>query len=254
MIPAAGLGSRLGPLTRSCPKELLELGGQPALRGVVLELEAAGVEHAVVVTSPRKPRIAEWLGAHAPWIGVVLQPEPRGVFDAVERGRAALSAERLVVLFPDSIHLPDQTGLATLLRFAAGLPPEASAYPLQRRGPQHAHRLGPTASVVAVEQGSVTRIESVGPVRSSGLHTALAELRGTEHTARAAGGDEGIGALLQGLARDGLLFGVELPGDVLDVGVPGGYADAVERFADGRARWRPAPIPRRPTPTTGTAP
>ncbi len=238
VIPAAGLGSRLGPLTTDCPKELLLLGGRPALHGALLELEAAGGEQTVVVTSPRKPRIGEWVRANAPRVQIAVQPEPLGVFDAVERARELLATDRFLVLFPDYVHLPDQTAVATFLRRIHELPPEASAYPLVRRGPQHAGRLGPTASVTGTVQGGLLRIEAVGGVRDSGLHTAFAELRGTEHSRRLAGGDEGIGSLLQGLADDGLLFGVELPGEVLDIGVPGGHADAVARFADGRASWR----------------
>ena len=238
VIPAAGLGSRLGPLTQACAKELLSIGGKPALHGARLELAAARIEQAVIVTSPAKPQIGRWVRAQAPWLEIVEQPEPLGVFDAVERGRSVLGADRFVVLFPDYVHLPDQRALAVFLEHVTDLPPEASAYPLLRRGPQDAERLGPTASVVADSHGGLLRIGSVGAARPTGLHTVFAELRGTEHSRRLAGGDEGIGALLEGLARDGLLFGVELPGQVLDIGVPGGHADAVARFADGRARWR----------------
>jgi len=238
VIPAAGLGSRLGALTRDCPKELLPIGGRPALHSALLELEAAGVEQAVIVTSPRKPRIGEWVRANAPHVQIAVQPEPLGVFDAVERARSLLATDRFVVLFPDYVHLPDQTALATLLGAVEELPSEASAYPLVRRAAQHDGRLGPTASVTGRRVGGLLRIETVGGMRPTGLHTVFAELRGTEHSRRLAGGDEGIGSLLQGLADDGLLFGVELPGDVLDIGVPGGHADAVARFADGRAAWR----------------
>ncbi len=238
VIPCAGLGSRLGALTRDCPKELLPIGGKPALHGVLLELTAAGVRDAVVVTSPRKPGIGAWVREHAPAVVLVEQPEPLGVFDAVERARAALGTDRFVVLFPDYLHLPDQTGLAAVLDQLAGLPEEASAYPLVRRGPEHGGRLGPTASVSGAMQGPWLRIQEVGPSRPRGLHTIFAELRGTEHTRRLAGGDEGIGSLLSGLAADGLLFGVQLPGDVLDLGIPAGHADAVARFHSGRACWR----------------
>jgi hypothetical protein len=238
VIPAAGLGSRLGPLTKDCPKELLPIGGRPALHSAMLELEAAGAEQTVIVTSPRKPRIGEWVRENAPQVQLVSQPEPLGVFDAVERAREVLAADRFVVLFPDYVHLPDQTALAVFLGLVDQLPPEATVYPLVRRGPQHEGRLGPTASVTGRADGELLRIESVGGVQPAGLHTVFAELRGTEHSRRLAGGDEGIGTLLQGLADDGLLFGVELPGEVLDIGVPGGHADAVARFAAGGARWR----------------
>ena len=43
VIPAAGLGTRLRPLSLGCPKELLPLGDYPALTACLLEAEAAGL-------------------------------------------------------------------------------------------------------------------------------------------------------------------------------------------------------------------
>ena len=232
VIPAAGLGSRLGALTRDCPKELLTLGGQPVLHGAGLELEAAGITDAVVVTSPSKPGIDAWARAHD--LRTVVQPAPLGVFDAVARAR--IEAPRFVVLFPDFVHLPDQTALRTLLVAAEAVPAEASVYGIVRRAAAHAVRMGPAAHVSGVGDGLV-QIARVGPAQPTGLHTTFAELRGTAHSRRLAGGDDGITDLLQGLADDGLLYGVELPGTILDIGIPAGYADAAQRFAHG-ARWR----------------
>ena len=241
VIPAAGLGSRLGALTAGRPKELLSLGGEPLLHGAILELDAAGVTDAVVVTSPGKPGIAAFLAERAPWVRVVEQPAPTGVFDAVERGRAALGCDRFVVLFPDFVHLPDQGALRQLLAAAADLVRDCSAYCVVERAPG---RMGPTAAV-QLEGGRITR---VGPCADRGQHTAFAELRGTEHTRRIGAGDGSILDLLAGLAADGLLGGVPIRGEVLDVGIPAGHADAVARFADGRARWRPRgrSVPNRP--------
>ena len=50
VVPVAGLGTRLLPLTRSIPKELLPLGRKPVLQHVIDELRSAGIRHIVLVT------------------------------------------------------------------------------------------------------------------------------------------------------------------------------------------------------------
>lgn len=57
MIFAAGLGTRLAPLTDRMPKALLEVGGVPMLERVALRMKAAGVGHLVVNVCPFADRI-----------------------------------------------------------------------------------------------------------------------------------------------------------------------------------------------------
>ena len=48
MIFAAGLGTRLKPLTDTMPKALVRVGGEPLIKRVILNLAAAGVDRIVV--------------------------------------------------------------------------------------------------------------------------------------------------------------------------------------------------------------
>lgn len=59
VIPVAGHGTRLLPLTKSTPKELLPLGRKPVLQHVAEEMQAAGVRDLVMITSKEKNAIEQ---------------------------------------------------------------------------------------------------------------------------------------------------------------------------------------------------
>ena len=63
MILAAGVGSRLRPLTDLSPKALLEVGGAPMIEQVVRRLKAAGVTDLVVNLFHLADQIVEFLAA-----------------------------------------------------------------------------------------------------------------------------------------------------------------------------------------------
>jgi choline kinase len=65
ILLAAGLGSRLRPLTNDRPKCLMDLGGETLLARLVRQLVAGGVEHLVVATGYEAARVEEAL-AHPP--------------------------------------------------------------------------------------------------------------------------------------------------------------------------------------------
>ncbi len=63
MVFAAGLGTRLRPLTDRAPKALIEVGGVPMLGLVLRRLAAAGVTEAVVNAHHFHEKIADYLSA-----------------------------------------------------------------------------------------------------------------------------------------------------------------------------------------------
>lgn len=86
------------------PKELLPLGGKPVLGHALAEASRAGFESAVVVVSPSKGQIRDYLDSADLPLPVVTaeQPEPLGVGDAVLR---CWDGEPIGVLLPDDVVL-----------------------------------------------------------------------------------------------------------------------------------------------------
>lgn len=130
VIPAAGLGTRFLPVTRSVPKELLPILDRPMLQYVVEEAAEAGITAVIVVTSPGKEGIAEYFrprpdletrladdaallekvssGARLADVSFVIQTEPLGLGHAVLTAREAVGDEPFAVILPDDIveHTP----------------------------------------------------------------------------------------------------------------------------------------------------
>lgn len=63
MVLAAGVGSRLAPLTDATPKALVELGGTPMLEIVLRRLKAAGVTAAVVNAFHHADAVADFVAS-----------------------------------------------------------------------------------------------------------------------------------------------------------------------------------------------
>lgn len=61
MIFAAGLGTRLKPLTDHMPKALVSVGGEPLLKRVILKLKETGVERIVVNVHHFSEQIVDYL-------------------------------------------------------------------------------------------------------------------------------------------------------------------------------------------------
>ena len=57
VIPAAGLGSRLLPLTKAIPNEMLPVGDKPVIEHTVRELVASGITDITIVVSGGKSLI-----------------------------------------------------------------------------------------------------------------------------------------------------------------------------------------------------
>ena len=127
VIPAAGLGTRFLPVTKSVPKELLPILDRPMLQYVVAEAAEAGVEEVIVVSSPGKESIAGYFSPHPALeerladsgdtrlletvleasrlarVSFVVQEQALGLGHAVLTARDAVGDEPFVVILPDDI-------------------------------------------------------------------------------------------------------------------------------------------------------
>ena len=77
MILAAGLGTRLLPITAQKPKPLLPVSGAPVLERVIRSLEKAGVDGIAVNTHHLADQISAWLAGRKSSVPLVESFEPR---------------------------------------------------------------------------------------------------------------------------------------------------------------------------------
>lgn len=62
VIPAAGFGTRMLPMTKTISKEMLPMVDRPIIQVVVEQLVEAGVEDIIIVTAAHKTDIVEYFG------------------------------------------------------------------------------------------------------------------------------------------------------------------------------------------------
>ena len=142
IIPAAGMGTRFLPATKSMPKEMLPIVDKPVLQYVIEEAVASGIEDVLVVTGRGKqaienhfdnnPDLEAFLTAggkkelieevrsigRGVQIHYIRQKEQLGLGDAIRMGRMHCGSEPFAVLLGDTIIDPapgEKAGLRQLI-------------------------------------------------------------------------------------------------------------------------------------------
>ena len=105
MVLAAGLGTRLRPLTDSVPKPLLPLAGKPMIQHHLEHLVASGVREIVINVSYLGEQIEGFVGDGA-WLGASVRysREPEGPLDTgggIRRARAMLGEGEFLLVAGD---------------------------------------------------------------------------------------------------------------------------------------------------------
>ena len=137
VIPVAGFGTRMLPLSKSVPKELLPLGNRPAIHYVVEEAIAAGIKHIVLVGHAQKSAIEDYFDINAEldtqlrhkgkdeladslnWlpddvsVSMIRQGRALGLGHAVLAARPIVGDNDFAVLLPDVVLDPFTGDMAT---------------------------------------------------------------------------------------------------------------------------------------------
>ncbi|MGA2286666.1 MAG: UTP--glucose-1-phosphate uridylyltransferase GalU [Dehalococcoidia bacterium] len=125
LILAAGYGTRMLPVTKASPKEMLPLVDKPVIHYVVEEAVASGIEQITIVTSGGKRAVENYFD-YAPALEKALEEkgdlarrdEIRGIADMAEMvfvrqkeqkgiGHAVLAAESIICGEPFVLYFPD---------------------------------------------------------------------------------------------------------------------------------------------------
>lgn len=142
VIPAAGLGTRVLPATKSMPKEMLPIVDKPAIQYIVEEAVHAGITDILIITNrgkgliedhfdrvpeleskltssgPEKEKILREIVdiSHMANIYFVRQKETRGLGHAVNRARSFVGNEPFAVLYGDDVVIGKDPACGQLMR------------------------------------------------------------------------------------------------------------------------------------------
>ena len=139
VIPAAGLGTRFLPVTKSLPKEMLPVVDKPSIQYVVEEAVAAGITDILIITGRSKRAVEDHFdrnfelehyleeqgrdellrdvqaSSEMANIHYVRQRDPLGLGHAVGVAREHVGNEPFVVMLADDIMVDDATLLKSML-------------------------------------------------------------------------------------------------------------------------------------------
>lgn len=127
VIPAAGLGTRMLPLTKTQPKEMMPIASKPCIQYIVEELASVGVEQILIITGQKKRAIEDHFDRDNELNNMLQRSEqhsllqtleyedmdvqffytrqsrPAGLGDAINHARGFINNEPFIIALGDSI-------------------------------------------------------------------------------------------------------------------------------------------------------
>ena len=140
IIPAAGLGTRVLPASKSMPKEMIPIVDKPAIQYIVEEAVNAGITDILIITNRGKDIIEDHFDhsielenmlhkrgredtlkeldalANMANIYYIRQKETRGLGDAVLRARQFVGDEPFAVLYGDDVIIGEVPAISELIQ------------------------------------------------------------------------------------------------------------------------------------------
>lgn len=129
VIPAAGMGKRLLPISALLPKELLPVGLKPLIQYVIEEAVCAGINEIIVVINKEKEIIKNFILGKIKTLPqdlgkiykkvnfrFIYQKEPKGLMDAIGLARVFIKEEPFALMLPDNIFFSESPAIGTLIK------------------------------------------------------------------------------------------------------------------------------------------
>ncbi len=249
VIPAAGLGTRVLPATKSMPKEMLPIVDKPAIQYIVEEAVSAGIEDILIITNRGKGVIEDHFdhsieleqrleaGGKLDMLEEVLklssmaniqfvrQKETKGLGHAVACAKAFVGNEPFAVLYGDDVIIGEDPVCGQLCRIYEEF--GKAVVGIKEVTPEQILRYCSLA--VANVRDNIfdvsDMIEKPSPDKVMSLYSVLGRCVLTpdifdilEKTAPGAGGEIQLTDAMQVLARNGNMMGVDFIGKRYDMG------------------------------------
>ena len=275
MIPAAGLGTRLRPVTRSVPKELLPIGTRPMLQWCLTEALEGGFDEIGIVISSTKPALESYVreerwregllpsledAARAARVTLFRQDPPAGVVGAVLATAVWTEEAPFAVLLPDNVRIAGPPPMTAAIVAEAGRRGAVLAA-CHRVGPETRHYFSDVGRVELDElapAGAGARVRELqdrggpGPFRAAPegswrllpryavTDVWIEEARRVAAEAALSGNESDDVLVHRRLAARGLLRAIPWRGTIADAGHPAGYLWAAHLLHEAGARERDA--------------
>ena len=241
IIPAAGLGTRLGPITQVIPKEMFPLNRRAVIEYAIDEAITAGISTIGIVIRKEKKIIRDYLSDlfldnNKVELIFIEQAKPLGLGDAILGSQEFVGKDPFIVILPDNVFQVPNNPTRDLIEFFSRI--GKTCFCIIERSAETVHRYG-SLSGERMDEG-VFKITYISSEFNPDLSFGNPELRGCGRTIFTPNVFEffrtdrecelGDGELLSWLIQVDEVWGLRVPYQTYDTGVYDGYVEAVEAF------------------------